>query len=71
MVSAKGTSMLKSDFSTRHSIFKIRSLRPRSFGIRANLFNYCGSIVVNGSNERRLTNDGSLNTLVVGHVGRS
>ena len=66
----KRYSTLKSDFNTRHSIFKIRWLRTWSFEIHANLDNYCGPIVVNRSNKRRLTNIGSLISPVVDHVSQ-
>ena len=68
MIPAKGTPMLKLDFSTQHSMFRIRSLRTRSFEIYANLYNYCGPIVINGRNKRRLTNDGSLIKLLMSIV---
>ena len=70
MVPTKGTLTLKSDFNTRHSVFMIRWLRTWSFGICANLYNYCGSIFINETNKKRLTNTRSLVNLIVGYVDR-
>ena len=71
MVPVKGTPTLKSDSSTRHSVFSVGWLWTWSFEICANWYDYCGPFVINGPNKSRLTNDGLLISLVVGHVGRS
>jgi len=70
MVPAKGTPSFKSDFHTWHLVFRIRWLHTWSFGICAYLYNYCEPIVIIEPNKRRLTNTGSLISLVIGYVGR-